>query len=462
MSNSSPSGAAAQQYCEKSELVQQDRSHLIHPQHHPDEHLDPQVWVSGRGVMLTNLEGKSFLDGLSGMWNVYVGHGRRELVDAAAAQLQTLAFATAYAGSTNKQAIELARTLKRLVYPGIEAFFFTLGGSDATDTSIRTARFYWGAKGRPEKFKIIARKLSYHGSTIGAAAATGVDEFSGVFGPRANGFLHIDSPYPYRFTTTRTDVSPGVAAADLLEEAILREGPETVAAFIAEPVQGGGGGVIIPPADYFPRIREICDRYDVLLISDEVITGFGRTGRWFALEHWGVEPDIVQFAKGITSGYFPLGGVGVSGAIKEVMDSADSARRWMHGYTCSAHPVACSVALANIRILEEENLVERSAKLGARLLEQLQPLTATAHVGEVRALGLLAGVELVADRATKQRYEESVGLGRKVKDELLSLGLCTRVTDDIICLAPPLVISEEEIDRLAALVKQAVRNTTGL
>ena len=462
MSKPSVFKASVKENQEKSALVFQDRSHLIHPQHHPSEYLDPQIWVSGKGVMLTNLEGKSVLDGLSSMWNVYVGHGRQELVDAAAAQLKKLAFATAYAGSSNQPAIELAKTLKRLVYPNIEAFYFTLGGSDATDTSIRTARFYWGAKGHPEKFKIIARKLGYHGSTIGAAAATGVEEFSSVFGPRANGFLHIDSPYPYRFSTTRTDVSPGVAAADLLEEAILREGPETVAAFIAEPVQGGGGGVIIPPADYFPRIREICDRYDVLLISDEVITGFGRTGRWFALEHWGVEPDILQFAKGITSGYFPLGGIGVSRAIKEVMDSVDAKRRWMHGYTCSAHPVACAVALANLRIIEEEDLVGRSARLGKRLLEKLQPLKDAPHVGEVRGLGLLAGIELVADRATRERFTEAAGIGKKVRDELFCLGLCTRVTDDIICLAPPLVISEEEIDRLADIVRQAVANTTGI
>lgn len=445
---------------EKPAIVVQDRSHLIHPQHHPSEHLDPQVWVSGEGVMLTNLEGKSFLDGLSGMWNVYVGHGRQELVKAASAQLNTLAFATVYAGSTHLPAIQLAKTLKRLVYPEIEAFYFTLGGSDATDTSIRTARFYWGAKRRPEKFKIIARKLSYHGSTIGAAAATGVDEFSEVFGPRAEGFLHIDSPNPYRFTTLRTDVSPGIAAADLLEEAILREGAESVAAFIAEPVQGGGGGIIIPPPDYFPRIREICDRYEVLLISDEVITGFGRTGKWFALEHWGIQPDIVQFAKGITSGYFPLGGIGVSGAIKDVMDSVTPERRWMHGYTCSAHPVACAVALANLRILEEDDLVGQSERLGRLLLEKLQPLKSDPNVGEVRGLGLLAAVELVADRETKERFPAGSGIGKKVRDELFSLGLCTRVLDEIICLAPPLVTSEKQIDQIARIVRQAVKRLT--
>ncbi len=445
----------------KPALVQRDRHHLIHPQHHPSEHQDPHIWVSGKGVTLTNIEGKSYLDGLSGMWNVYAGHGRPELVKAAAAQLKTLAFATAYAGSTNLQAIELARTLKKLVYGNIEAFYFTLGGSDATDTSIRTARFYWGAKGRPQKLKIIARQLSYHGSTVGAASATGVDEFSQGFGPRLPGFLHIDSPNPYRFTTSRKDVSPGVAAADLLEELILREGPETVAAFIAEPVQGGGGGVLVPPDDYFPRIREICDRYDVLLISDEVITGFGRTGRWFALEHWGVQPDIVQFAKGITSGYFPLGGIGVSKAIKETLDTVESGKRWWHGYTASAHPVGCAVALANLAIIQKEGLVKRSARLGARLLKGLRGLQEHPHVGDVRGLGLLVGIELVADKKTKARFPAERAIGKRLRQELFARGLYTRVLDEVICLAPPLVISEKEIDRMVRIVTEAVTAVVG-
>jgi adenosylmethionine-8-amino-7-oxononanoate aminotransferase len=442
-------------------LVKDDLAHLLHPQHHPSEHQDPHIWVSGQGVKLTNLEGKTYTDGLSGMWNVYVGHGRQELVDAAALQMKTLAFATAYAGSTNLPAIELGVTLKRLVYPNIEAFYFTLSGSDATDTSIRTARFYWGTKGFPEKQKIIARKLSYHGSTVGSASATGVDEFSNGFGPRLPGFLHIESPNPYRFSTLRKDVSPGVAAADLLEEAILREGPGTVAAFIAEPIQGGGGGVLVPPADYFPRIREICDRYDVLLISDEVITGFGRTGRWFALEHWGVQPDIVQFAKGITSGYFPLGGIGVSGAIKTVLDHADPSHRWMHGYTCSAHPVACAVALANLKIIEKEGLVERSARLGARLIDRLRVLETHTHVGEIRGLGLLVGIELVANRNTKESFPSKWEVGKRVRHELFIRGLYTRVLGEVICLAPPLVISEQEIDHIADIVKEAIPAAVG-
>jgi adenosylmethionine-8-amino-7-oxononanoate aminotransferase len=440
----------------KQSLLRSDRRHLIHPQHHPSEYQDPQVWVSGKGVKLTNIEGQTFIDGLSGMWNVYLGHGRQELVDAATGQLKRLAFATAYAGASNQPAIELANTLKRLIYPNIEAFYFTLGGSDATDTSIRTTRFYWGAKGFPKKQKIIARKLSYHGSTVGAASATGVDEFSQGFGPRLPGFLHIDSPNPYRFTTTRKDVTSGIAAADLLEELLLREGPETVAAFIAEPVQGGGGGVLVPPADYFPRIREICDRYDVLFISDEVITGFGRTGRWFALEHWGVQPDIVQFAKGITSGYFPLGGIGVSKAIKETLDSVESDKRWWHGYTASAHPVGCAVALANLHIIEKERLVKTSARLGARLLKHLRALETHKNIGEVRGLGLLVGIEVVADKQTKERFPSEAGIGKRLRKELLARGLYTRVLDDVVCLAPPLVITEHGIDRIAKIVKEAI------
>jgi len=442
----------------KRKLIESDRQSLIHPQHHPSEYLDPQVWISGEGIYLTNYEKKTYIDGLSGMWNVYLGHGRKELIDAATKQLKKLDFATAYAGSTNTPAIELVQVLKRHIYSNIEAFYFTLGGSDATDTSIRTARFYWGAKGKPEKLKIISRKLSYHGSTVGAASATGVDEFSNGFGPRLPNFVFIESPNPYRFTTERTDVSPGIAAADLLEEAILRERAETVAAFIAEPIQGGGGGVIVPQDDYFKRIREICDLHNVLLISDEVITGFGRTGKWFALEHWGIQPDIVQFAKGITSGYFPLGGIGVSGEIKDALDSVSPNNRWWHGYTCSAHPVGCAIAIANLRVIEENKLVERSAILGKRLLDRLQSIKSNKYVGEIRGLGLLVGIELVANRETKENFPSDIAFGKKVRQELLNRGLYTRVLDNIICLAPPLIATEKQIDQIADIVIETVNN----
>jgi putrescine aminotransferase len=441
---------------DKAARLASDRAHLLHPQHHPSDHRDPQVWVAGEGALITNSEGKTVYDGLSGMWNVYVGHGRRELVEAASRQLSTLAFASSYIGATNLPAIDLAERLSGLVYPAINAFFFTSGGAEATESSIRTARYFWKAQDRPGKTKIIARRLSYHGSTLAAASATGVPDFSEPFGPRLPDFLHIESPYPYRFTGGGGGITPGVAAANLLEDAIRREGPDTVAAFIAEPVQGGGGGVIVPQDDYFPRIRAICDRYDVLLISDEVITGFGRTGRWFGLEHWGVEPDIVQFAKGITSGYLPLGGIGVSDRIKAVIDAAPPARRWMHGLTNSGHPVCCAVALANLKIIEEEGLVARAAQLGARLLNRLRPLEEHDHVGEVRGLGLLAGIELVADRETKERFPAEAEVGKRVRAELLERGLYTRVLGDVICLAPPFVTGEAQIDRIAEIVYEAV------
>jgi len=458
--SSATTGIANTSAVDKQERVAVDRHLLIHPQHHPDEHRTPFVWVSGKGSWLTNLEGERYIDGLSGMWNVHLGHGRQELVDAASRQLGQLAFSTAYAGATHLPVVRLAEQLKEIVYPSIQAFYFASSGGEATDTSVRTVRYFWRAEGKASKFKIISLENSYHGSTIGASSATGVSEFSEPFGPRLPGFLQIAAPYPYRFQTSRTDVTPGVAAADLLEEAILREGADTVAAFIAEPIQGGGGGVLVPPADYFPRIRQICDKYDVLFISDDVITGFGRSGRWFGLEHWAVQPDIVQFAKGITSAYIPLGGIGVSARIKDVLDGATKDKRWWHGFTNSAHPVACAVASENISILHAEKLVERSAERGAWLQHRLHELLDShPHVGEVRGLGLLAGIELVADRASKQRIPGNLGLDRRLKAELLARGVYTRVLSDIICLAPPLTTTDAELEQIASAAAGAIHAT---
>jgi len=427
-----------------------DRLHLLHPQHHPEDLATPTLWVAGEGVDLIDSAGNRCLDALSGMWNVHLGHGRPELVAAAAAQMSRLAFATTYAGSTHPAVIALAERLAGLAPPGIEAFFFTNGGSDATDSAIRTARWYWRARGRPGKSTIIARHLSYHGSTVGSASATGVAEFSDPFGPRLPGFVHVDPPYPYRGRS-------GAEAAAALEQTILALGPDSVAAFIAEPVLGGGGGVIVPDAEYFPRVREICDRHQVLLILDEVITGFGRTGRWFAAEHWGLRPDILQFAKGITSGYLPLGGIGVSAAIREALEAVPAERRWWHGLTSSGHPVACRVALETLRIIADEGLVERSAILGRRLLDRLRAALADhPRVGEVRGLGLLAGLELVADRADKRRFPAAFDLAGRLRASLRDQGVVTRVVNDTLCLAPPLVIAEQRLDALADSVVRAI------
>jgi adenosylmethionine-8-amino-7-oxononanoate aminotransferase len=369
--------------------------------------------------------------------------------------MATLAFHSTYAGGTNGPAIALAERLSGLVYPSINSFFFTSGGAEASEASFKTARFYWKALGKPEKVKIISRHRAYHGLTLAAMSATGLPAFWPMFEPRTPGFVHIDAPDPYRFDNPDPDISLGVAAANRLEQAILREGPDTVAGFIAEPVQGAGG-VIVPPPDYFGRIREICTRHDVLLIADEVITGFGRTGRWFGLEHYGVEPDIMQFAKGITSGYVPLGGIGVSDKVREVINGVPPGMRWMHAYTYSGHPTCCAVALANIDILERERLVERAAAGGARLLEKLRGLETMEGVGHVRGQGLMAAVEVVADKTTKQLFPAEAGLTQRLMDALLERGLYTRVTMDCICLAPPLVTSDALLDRMVDTVRETI------
>jgi adenosylmethionine-8-amino-7-oxononanoate aminotransferase len=433
-----------------------DRAHLLHPLHHPTSYASSRIWVEGRGAIIKDAAGREYIDGLAGLWNVNVGHGRRELADAARDQMATLAYHSSYAGSTNYPAIALAEKLSELVYPSINAFFFTSGGAEASESAFKTARFYWKAKGKPDKVKVISRHRAYHGLTLAAMSATGLPVFWPMFEPRVPGFLHIDAPDPYRFLNADPNVSLGVAAANKLEEAILREGADTVAAFIAEPVQGAGG-VIVPPADYFPRIREICDEHDVLFIADEVITGFGRTGRWFGLEHYGVEPDIMQFAKGVTSGYIPLGGIGVSDAVRDVINGVPPAKRWMHAYTYSGHPTCCAVALENIAIIERERLVERSADAGVYVLNRLRGLESMANVGHVRGQGLIAGIEVVADQTTKQLFPAEAGITARLTEAMLERGLCTRVVMDCICLAPPLVISDQQIDAIVERVGDAIQ-----
>ncbi|MCC7242193.1 MAG: aspartate aminotransferase family protein [Acidobacteria bacterium] len=432
-----------------------DQAHLMHPLHHPSAYAATRIWVSGQGSIIKDSTGREYIDGLAGLWNVNVGHGRAELGEAASRQMARLAFHSAYAGGTNEPAIALAQRLSALAYPSINTFFFTSGGAESSESSFKTARFYWKALDRPGKIKVISRHRAYHGLTLAAMSATGLPAFWPMFEPRTPGFLHIEAPDPYRFVNDTAGVSLGVAAANKLEEAILREGPDTVAAFIAEPVQGAGG-VIVPPPDYFARIREICNQYDVLLIADDVITGFGRTGRWFGLDHYGVEPDIMQFAKGITSGYVPLGGIGVSDGIRDVINGVPAPKRWMHAYTYSGHPTCCAVALANIDIIEREHLVERAAAGGARLLDKLRGLLDVDGVGHVRGLGLMAAVEVVADKATKQLFPPQAGITTKLTDAMLERGLYSRVVMDCICIAPPLVTTDAQIDRIADIVGDAV------
>jgi adenosylmethionine-8-amino-7-oxononanoate aminotransferase len=439
-----------------SQLLTQDREHLLHPLYHPSDHAHPHIWVKGRGATMTDAAGKEYIDGLSCLWNVNAGHGRRELAEAAAEQMATLAFATNYAGSANIPAIQLAQRLTELAYPNLHAVFFTSGGGESNESAFKTARFYWKAKGKPDKVKVISRLFGYHGVTMATMSATGIPMYFKMFEPRVPNFIHTAAPYGYRLEGVKPGESVGQAAARMLEETILKEGPETVAAFIAEPVQGAGG-IIVPPDDYFPRVREICTKHQVLFIGDEVITGFGRTGQWFALKRYGVQPDILSFAKGITSGYLPLGGIMVSREIHDAMLSVPYGDRWMHAYTYSGHATCCAVALRNLEILEKEDLVGRAEKMGARLLAGLRSCADLKAVGDVRGLGLMCAVELVSDRATKAGFDPAKNVIGRVKAEMENRGLFTRVVRDIVLLAPPLVITEAEVDRAVQTVRESIQ-----
>ena len=447
---------------EPAQLIKDDQDHLIHPLHHPSDHLEPMVYVRGRGAMVTDIQGRDYIDGLAGLWNVNVGHGREELGKAAADQMGELAYYSCYTGSSNVPAIQLADKLIELAPKNMQAVFFTSGGAESNESAFKTARFYWKAKGKPDKIKIISRFNAYHGVTLQAMSATGMAPYWKMFEPRVPGFVHIPTCYPYRQEGAKPGETAGQTAARLLEEAIVREGPDTVAAFIAEPIHGGGG-VIYPTDDYFPLVRQVCDRHQVLFIADEVITGFCRTGKWFAMEHWKVNPDILSFAKGVSSGYLPLGGIMVSKAIKEAMDTVKLEDRWMHAYTYSGHPTCCAVGIKNLEIMEKERLWERAAVMGKRLHEGLHAaFDDHPNLGDIRSgKGLLAAVELVEDKATKKMFDPDKKIGPRLMQEMTKRGLVTRARLENIFFSPPLVITEAELDRMISITRDAVKAVTG-
>jgi adenosylmethionine-8-amino-7-oxononanoate aminotransferase len=440
------------------ELLESDRRYLVHPLHHPEEHKAPLLVTEGKGAMLHLADGRQVIDGLAGLWNVNVGHGRGELADAAAGQMRKIAYASAYVGATNEPSIRLGEKIVKHAYGNSSAVYYTTGGAESNESAFKTARFYWKVQDKPDKTKIISRIHGYHGVTMAAMSATGMAAYHKMFGPLMPGFVQVAAPYPYRWQGNQ---ECGVGAAEAVEKAILAEGPETVAAVIAEPVMGAGG-VIVPPESYFPKLRQICDQYDVLLIADEVITGFGRTGRWFALGHWGVEPDIVSFAKGVTSGYLPLGGNILSKRVHDAILNAPLDRRYMHAATYSGHPVCCAVGLRNVELIESEGLVERAAVMGRRLIEGLRhELGDVPNVGDIRGIGLMAGVELVTDKTSKAPL---LGVGAKVGREAMARGMLMRArpgsvepaTGDTICLCPPLSTPDEILDRIPKILREAI------
>ena len=441
------------------QYVHEDLAHLLHPQYYAPDHQAPVIFDHGAGVWLTDVKGKRYIDALSSLWNVAVGHGRGELADAAVEQIRKVAFTNNYVGFSNVPAIQLAAKVVSLAYDNMAAVFFTNSGSESNEGAFKTARFYWNLQGRPTKVKLIARERAYHGGTLATSAMTGLPAFWKYFGPLDPNIVHTKKP-----DNLECDCEPNSdgECAHWLEAAILREGPDTVAAFIAEPVKGAGG-VWTPALGYFERIREICNRYDVLFIADEVITGFGRTGYWFALERWGVQPDILSIAKAITSGYIPMGAFVVSKPIAEALQDLPPDARFMHAYTNSAHPTASAVGLRNLQIMEDEHLVQNAAAMGERMGDAFQQaLGRHGHVTNLRHLGLMAGMTFVKDARTGEAYPASNGIGGRVAKHMREEGgVITRFVGDNLVFAPPLIVSAVEVDQIVEATARAVASVTG-
>ena len=424
-------------------LLERDQ-YMLHPMQSSTSHADPLIIESAEGVWMHKAEGGKVLDAMAGLWNINAGYGRRELADVAHEQMLKVAYCSNYAGMTNLPAIDLAEKLSGYAYPNLKTTYFASGGAEANESAFKTARYFWKRQGMNDKVKIISRYGSYHGVTMAAMSATANPLFWTMFDPIVPNFLHVVGPNPYRFEGEVQDGETiGQAAARALEERIISEGAETVAAIIGEPIQGAGG-VILPPDDYWPLVRAICDKHDVLLIADEVITGFGRTGEMFALPRWGIQPDIMSFAKGITSGYFPVGGIQISDAIREIIWSGGANDSWTHGYTYSGHATGCAVALKNIEIIERENLAENSKAMGERLLAGLHRLVETFdHVANPRGKGLICGIEFVQDNTSREPLKEMAAEFHKA---CKARGLWVRPLGNTIAMSPPLMINEEEVD----------------
>jgi putrescine aminotransferase len=405
----------------------------------------PRIITRAQGVHLWDSEGHKILDGMAGLWCIAVGYGREELVEAASQQMRELPFYNTFFQTAHPPALELAKALSEITPAGMNHVFFTGSGSEGNDTMLRMVRHYWALKGKPEKQVIIARDNGYHGSTVAGASLGGMKGMHDQGGLPIPGIEHIAQPYWFG---EGGDMSPhdfGIWAAEQLEKKILEVGEDKVAAFIAEPIQGAGG-VIIAPDSYWPKVREILAKYEILFVADEVICGFGRTGQWFGSDYYGNKPDMMTIAKGLTSGYVPMGGLVVSDAIVDVLNQGGD---FNHGFTYSGHPVAAAVALENIRILRAERIVERVREETAPYLQgRLRELADHPLVGEVRGLGMLAAIELVKNKLTRERYPSEQAVGMICRGHCFDNGLIMRAVGDTMIIAPPLVISKREIDEL--------------
>jgi len=445
------------------ELIRLDRAHVLHPisEFRRHEQQGPRIVTDGRGIRI-QIDGRWVIDGLSGLFNINVGHGRHEIADAVAEQMRRHAYYPSFWDFSNEPAIRLAERLVRL-FPadrGLRHMLFTTGGSDANEANFKITRFYHAVRGEQSRQKILSRGHSFHGMTRAAGSATTLPAYHVLAETDA---MHVRSASPYclRCDLGKDRATCNVACADDVGAVIEREGPHTVAAVIAEPVLGTGG-IVPPPSGYFERLAEVCERYGVLLILDEVITGFGRTGRWFGMEHFGIRPDLVSFAKGITSGYLPLGGVAVSDRVYEgLRDASPQGQSFMFGLTYNNHPTTCAAALANLDIVEREGLVDNARDVGTYLLAELRKaFEGHPLVAEVRGLGMLAAIETAQPGTTGPVGGRPKAFTTAVAQALYERGLVARALWENIALSPPLCTTLEEVDEIVAILVAGFADVT--
>lgn len=422
----------------KDELVELDKKHFIHPTSNMkqlQEEGPSFIFTEGDGIYLKDVEGRTLMDSLSSLWNVNIGHGRKELGEVAKEQMNRLAFTSTFNNWSHEPVLRLAAEIAEWTPGDLNATFFTSGGSESNDTAFKTVRHYWKVKGQPEKKKIISRKLSYHGVAMGATSATGIEQFHTFTTSIAPDFHYVDS------------------TIESLKETIEKEGADTIAAYISEPIQGSGG-VNVPPENYFQEVRKICDEHDILFISDEVICGFGRTGKNFGIENYDVIPDIITMAKGITSGYAPLGGMVISDRLHQEIIEKTEGNFW-HGYTYSGHPTAAAVALKNLEIIKNERLIEHVNVVGKQMLEGFERIKEeNDNVIDVRSVGLLGAISLERESA------EVEPIGPKVVEEALKKGLICRSVvydgQDTLAFAPPFPITAEQMDDMLHIINESI------
>jgi L-2,4-diaminobutyrate transaminase len=441
-----------------------DRKAHLHPFTSAAEHAEapPRVMAAGDGIHVTDDTGKRYLDAMSGLWCVNVGYGRDEIVDASADQARRLPYYHTFAAMANEPVARLADRLTALAPGNMSKVFFGSSGSDTNDTQVKIVRYYHNVRGKPEKKKIIGRQGGYHGSTLAGASMSGLAHMHHSFDLPLDGFLHVDAPHYWRHAPEgSTELEYSDLLARNLEECIVRNGPETVAAFIAEPIQGAAG-VVPPPEGYFEAIVPILRKYEILFIADEVICGFGRLGEWWGSHVYGLEPDLVSTAKGLTSGYVPMSACLISDGVWETLREGSSQYGpFAHGYTYSGHPVAAAAALANLDIIEGEGLVENASVVGAYLQAHLrEAFRDHPFVGEVRGVGLMAGIELVEDRETKKAFDPSLTVARRLHELLMEEGLICRPVFNTLAFSPPLILTKNDVDSMVEMFSKGLNNLT--